>query len=102
MSMDHSEMTNVPLQHQADTEKGFQVREQVCKAPKEGETIFHSTTLSFPTIGPFFILFSLFPCFSIHPVYESGCGVQLPKPVEDCQEEGVLHGRRRGRRGQSL
>merc|ERR1712037_610569 len=49
--------------HQADTEKGFQVREQVCQAPKEG------------------------------------CRVQLPKPAEDGQEEGVLDGRRRGRWG---
>merc|ERR1712037_899329 len=47
--------------HQADTEKGFQVREQVCQAPKEG------------------------------------CRVQLPKPAEDGQEEGVLDGRSRGR-----
>merc|ERR1712037_61531 len=49
--------------HQADTEKGFQVREQVCQAPKEG------------------------------------CRVQLPKPAEDGQEEGVLDGRRRRRWG---
>lgn len=31
-------MTTFIFQHQADTEKGFQVREQVCETPKEGET----------------------------------------------------------------
>ena len=28
------------LQHQANTQEGFKVREQVCKASKEGETTF--------------------------------------------------------------
>ena len=74
-------MTTFIFQHQADTEKGFQVREQVCETPKEGETFSTKKTSS-----------------SI----VSGCGVQLPKPAEDCQEEGVLHGRGRRRWGQSL
>ena len=42
------------FQHQADTEKGFQVREQVCQAPKEGVRSFfllpHNISFSFSCI----------------------------------------------------
>ena len=105
------------FQHQADTEKGFQVREQVCQAPKEGVRSFFTSPQHFFVSHVYMVMF-IVQCTSLcspldlrfsislnsHTNWSltiSGCRVQLPKPAEDGQEEGVLDGRRRGRWGQS-
>ena len=72
------------LQHQANTEEGFKVREQVCKASKEGETTFSV------------IDFDIFHRVTCNNFPFSGLRIQHPDPTEDCEKERVCHGRGRG------